>query len=96
MDVRLIVKEAGRRYTLPVKGVDEIIWSDDTLPDATEGGVLRCRRRGMDLMVIQTDMVSTIYRDDAPPSVARPRARRQRKPEPPTEPSPEPETEESA
>jgi hypothetical protein len=93
MDIRLIIKDGERRYTMPVKDVHEVIWTDDALGAEEErdlkvdAGTIKCRRRGLDVLTIASDFVVTVYRDDPPPSAAKPRCRRSAKPtEQPDEP----------
>ena len=94
MDIKLILRNPeGKRYTLPVEGVDEIIWREGS---DEEEGIVKRGAGDRTILTIDSAPVVTIYREDKRPAKAgRRKQRRRDAPEPLTpssdEPEPEPE-----
>ena len=73
MNIRIILKDAnGKRFTLPVAGVEEIIWSEAgsiKRPDAkpeTSDHVACYDEDHNPIMMVPSVSVVTIYRDSDP------------------------------
>ena len=91
MNIRLIMEgEGGKRFTLPVKGVDSIVWQMEG-----DSPTFVCRGPATDpavstptLVELPAASVRTIYRDDEKAKAATPRVPKAGRAAPPDPPDP--------
>ena len=86
MNIRLILEDGGKRFTLPVKGVDLIVWRMEG--DSTSFVCQRSHDSNpavapQTLVELPAESVRTIYRDDEKAKPATPRVPRAKPAVPP-------------